>query len=293
MSRTLAQLARIPVTELKVVGPDKASALNKLGITSVLEVLTHYPLRYIDRTRQARIGDLEVGEEATVLVEVVRTSSRRPRSGRVRSMVTATVRDATDRLQLTFFNQPWREKQLRSGVPILVFGKLEVFRGQRQMSNPVVDLVGDRTGRIVPIYPQSDKERLYTWEFARWAEETLERAGDFEEPFPGDVLDRFDFVDRTAAFCGIHAPDSIAEKDEARRRLVFDELARIQLALVLRKRLLERTAKGIRHQTDGDLVPRFHDQLGFPLTDAQRRVIAEIEADLAGPHPMHRLLQGE
>jgi ATP-dependent DNA helicase RecG len=293
MARTLAQLARIPVTELKGVGPDKARALERLGITSVLDVLTHYPLRHIDRTRQARIGDLRVGEEATVLVEVVRTSSRRARSGRGRPIVTAIVRDATDRLQLTFFNQPWRDKQLRSGVPVLVFGKLEVFRGTRQMTNPVVDLVGDRTGRIVPIYPQSDKERLYTWEFARWAEEVLERAGEFVEPFPASILDRFDFVDRNAAFHGIHAPDTMTELGEARRRLVFDELARIQLALVMRKRLLERTAKGIRHALDGELVGRFHELLPFQLTKAQRRVIAEIEADLAGPHPMHRLLQGD
>ena len=80
---------------------------------------------------------------------------------------------------------------------------------------------------------------------------------------------------------------------EARRRLVFDELLRIQLALVLRKRQLERTAKGIRHELGGELVGRFHALLPFALTEPQRRVIAEIEADLAGPHPMHRLLQGD
>src|SRR5690606_2594634 len=79
----------------------------------------------------------------------------------------------------------------------------------------------------------------------------------------------------------------------ARKRLVFDELLRVQVALVLRKRALERTAKGIEHDTSGELVRRFHDALPYPLTGAQRRVIDEITADLGGHHPMHRLLQGD
>jgi ATP-dependent DNA helicase RecG len=293
MGRTLGQLERLPVTELKGVGPEKARALARLDITTVLDLLTYYPRRYIDRTKEATLADLRVGEEAAVLVEVRRVSSRRPRSGRGRPMVTAEVFDATGRLTVTFFNQPWREKQLRAGVQAVLFGKLEVFRGKAQMTNPVVDLVGDRTGKIIPVYPQSDKERIYTWEVARWEEEVLARAGEFAEPIPGDVLERFDFVDRTAAYRGIHAPATFPEMGEARRRLVFDELIRIQLALVLRKRQLERTAKGIGHTVGGELVERFHGLLPFELTDAQRRVIGEIEVDLAGPHPMHRLLQGD
>jgi ATP-dependent DNA helicase RecG len=291
--RTLAQLDRLPVTELKGVGPEKARALERLEIANVLDLLTYYPRRYIDRTKEATLADLRVGDEASVLVEVRRVTSRRPRQGRGRAMVVAEVFDATGRLSVTFFNQPWREKQLRAGVQAVLFGKLDEFRGKTQMTNPIVDLVGDRTGKIIPVYPQSDKERIYTWEVARWLDEVLDRAGQFAEPIPGAILDRFDLVDRTAAFHGIHAPASFPEMSEARRRLVFDELVRIQLALVLRKRQLERTAKGIHHEIGGALVQRFHDQLPFDLTDAQRRVIGEIEGDLAGPHPMHRLLQGD
>ncbi|MGH9120009.1 MAG: ATP-dependent DNA helicase RecG [Acidimicrobiales bacterium] len=293
MARTLAQLERVSVTELKGVGPEKARALDRIGIESVLDLLTYYPRRYIDRTKEARLADLKVGEAAAILVEVKRVTSRRPRSGRGRAMVIADVADATGRLSVTFFNQPWREKQLRAGVQAALFGTLEVFQGKARMTNPVVDLVGDRTGRIIPVYPQSDKERIYTWEVARWQDEVLERAGEFAEPIPGDILDRFDLVDRTAAFRGIHAPATFQELAEARRRLVFDELVRIQLALVLRKRQLERTATGLRHRPGGELVRRFHELLPFDLTAAQRRVIGEIDTDLAGPHPMHRLLQGD
>jgi ATP-dependent DNA helicase RecG len=91
----------------------------------------------------------------------------------------------------------------------------------------------------------------------------------------------------------IHLPETMGEKEVARRRLAFDELLRVQLVLVLRKRAIERDSIGLRHQVGGELAQRFHGALGFPLTGAQGRAIAEIEADLAGPHPMHRLLQGD
>jgi ATP-dependent DNA helicase RecG len=291
MARALSQLAATPVTVLKGVGPERAKALAALDVTNVLDLLTYYPRRYLDRTREATIADLHVGEEATVLVEVKTANSRRTRGGK--ALVTCDVTDGSGRLRLTFFNQAWRERQLRPGMQVLVFGKLDVYQGRKQMTNPVVDLVGDRTGKLIPVYPQSDKARVYTWDIARWLDEVLERAGEFAEPLPSDVLDRFDFVRRTAAYRGIHGPETMLEQEEARRRLVFDELFRLQLALVLRKRALERRSVGIGHDMDGELVRRFHDRLPYELTGAQTRVIAEIERDLARNHPMHRLLQGD
>jgi ATP-dependent DNA helicase RecG len=291
VARALSQLAATPVTVLKGVGPERARALERLEVTNVLDVLTYYPRRYLDRTREAKIADLRVGEEATVLVEVKSTTGRHTRGGK--ALVTCDVTDGTAHIRLTFFNQSWRERQLRPGMQVLVFGKLEVYQGRKQMTNPVVDLVGDRTGKLIPVYPQSDKARVYTWDIARWIDEVLERAGEFEEPVPHAVLDRFDFVDRSAAFHGIHHPETMREQEEARRRLVFDELLRLQLALVLRKRALERRSAGIVHDVGGELVRRFDAGLPFELTGAQRRVIEEIERDLARSHPMHRLLQGD
>jgi ATP-dependent DNA helicase RecG len=295
MARHLARLADLPVTELKGVGTAKAGALSKLGVATVLDLLTYYPRRYLDRTKQARLGDLEVGEEATVLVSVVRTSSRRTRSGK--SLVTTQVTDGTARLEISFFNQPFRERQLTTGTDVILFGRLEVFQGKRRMTNPVVDLVGDRTGRIVPVYPQSEKAGVMSWDIARFAEETLQRAGEFAEPLDEALLDRFDLVDRTTAFHGIHLPESMREAAAARRRLAFDELLRVQIELVRRKRELERTAVGIAHDTGdgtgGPLVDRFHAALPYELTGAQRRVVGEINADLVKGHPMHRLLQGD
>jgi ATP-dependent DNA helicase RecG len=291
LARSLPALAAIPVDRLRGVGGKRAEALAEVGVQDVLDLLLYYPRRYIDRTQQAQIRELRVGEEAMVLATVKRVSSRRTRHGR--SLVEVDVFDGSGYLRCTFFNQPWRARQLATGTEAVFFGKLELFKGRRQMNSPVVDLVGDRTGKIIPIYPQSDKAGLTTWEVARWVEEALERAGELVDPLPAPWRRELDVVGRTWAFRQIHKPDSLATAMVARRRLALDELLRLQLALVLRKRALERSAKGIRHVVGGELVRRFRDALPFDLTEAQLRACAEIAADLAGPHPMHRLLQGD
>jgi ATP-dependent DNA helicase RecG len=291
MTRKLIALRDIGVERLEGVGPRKQQSLADMGIDSVLDLVTHYPRRYVDRTAQAAIRDLREGEEATVVAVIKRVQGRRTRQGR--SLVDVDVFDGSSYLHCTFFNQPWRTKQLKAGAEVVMFGKLERYRGKRQMTNPVVDLVGNRTGRIVPIYPQSEKAGLSTWELADWIEEALRRAGDLVDPLPADVRDRLDLADRTWSIQHIHAPDTIGAKDVARRRLAFDELFRLQTILVLRKRAIERESRGISHHVDGSLVTRFRDGLPFPLTDAQKRAIAEIQDDLAAPRPMHRLLQGD
>ncbi|MFN8039725.1 MAG: ATP-dependent DNA helicase RecG [Acidimicrobiales bacterium] len=298
--RTLSRLAEVPVTELEGVGEAKAKGLASLGVASVLDLLTYYPRRWVDRTHEARIADLRVGEEAMVLARVQRTSSRRTKARK--TMVTVDLRDASGSLRVTFFNQPWREKVLTPGRDVILFGRIDSFNGRKQMTNPLVDLVGDQTGRIVPVYPQSEKARIDSNDIGRWMVEVLRRAGEFADPVPAEVLGRWDLVDRTTAFHDIHRPEQMRDKDAARRRLVFDELLRVQLELVRRKRELEQTTAGIRHDVVGltsgppvvgSLVAAFLDRLPFPLTAPQERAIREIAADLAGPHPMHRLLQGD
>ncbi|MFQ5557975.1 MAG: OB-fold nucleic acid binding domain-containing protein, partial [Acidimicrobiales bacterium] len=290
---SLRDLAEIEVGRLRGVGAKKTAALAAMEITTVLDLLTHYPRRYLDRTRQASIDELAPGEEATVLGEVREVSTRRTRNRRTLTRV--LFGDDTGRMSLVFFNQAWRERQLAPGMSALVHGKVDLYRGSRQMTNPVVDLVGDRTGRIVPVYPQSEKAGLHTWQLAGFVAEALDRCRPrgFLDPLPQGVLDRFELITRGPAVEGIHRPATIQEVAEARRRLVFDELLRVQLELVRRKRRLERDTVGVAHAVDGSLVRAFHDHLSFALTGAQQRVISEIEADLAAPHPMHRLLQGD
>ncbi len=221
---TLRQLHQRSVGELRGVGPKKVAALAEVGVQSVLDLLTTYPRRWVDRTEEARVIDLEPGREALVLV-TVRSVAKRPTRNR-RTMVTAQVGDGSGRMSAVFFNQPWRERQLQPGMTVALFGRADTYRGSLQMTNPVVDLIGDRTGRIVPIYPQSEKADLNTWEIAGWVESALERctARGLADPVPAEVLERLHLIGRQQALFGIHAPETMAQKEEARRRLAFDEL---------------------------------------------------------------------
>jgi ATP-dependent DNA helicase RecG len=315
-SRSLRQLTEIPVTRLRGLGDQKAKALASMGIENVFDLLTTYPYRYIDRSRRADLADLAVGDEAVVLATVERVRARRTRHGK--SLVEATVHDGTAGMTVAFFNQPWRGRQLTQGTEALFFGKLDTYRGGRQMTNPVV-VGGDadgapparRTMRIVPVYPASARAGLSSWEIGGWVDEAIRRAGSIEDPLPSRWREELGLVDRTRAVHDIHVPPGMGAQAPARRRLAFDELLRLQLALVLRRRALEAGARAIRHEVSvldvvtarpgssdhgaaaATLVQRFLAGLPFALTQAQRRALAAIFAELSGPLPMHRLLQGD
>jgi ATP-dependent DNA helicase RecG len=321
-ARTLRDLAGIPVTRLNGLSERKATALGAWGVETIFDLLTTYPRRYIDRSRQADLRDLAVGEEAVVLATVERGSARRTRNRR--SIVELTVDDGTGSMKVVFFNQPWRAKQLAAGSEALFFGKLDQYRGSRQMTNPVVDVVvagehepgGDRgrTLRVIPVYPASGKAGLNSWEVGDWAAQAMRRVPELADPLEDRWRSELDLLARGDAFRSIHLPATMADVAPARRRLAFDELFRLQLALMLRRRALEDDARAIRHavtvrevttglRRDGGqgtlsaggqtLVQRFLAGLPFELTPDQRKAMAVIVADLAGPLPMHRLLQGD
>ncbi len=295
---TLADLRGIETSRLKGVGASLEERLRDLDIENVLDLLQHYPRRWVDRTKKADIAELQVGEEATVFAEVQRVHGRRTRQGR--SLVEVVVSDGTSLLNVTFFNQPWRDKQLAVGTEAAFFGKLDVYRGKRQMTNPVVDVIGragtdEKTGVIVPVYPQSGKAEVFTWQLRALVGDALARcaARGFADPLDEELLDREDLVDRTTALRAIHGPDSMAELTAAKRRLIFDEFLRMQVGLVARKRALAADSEGIVHDVDGALARAFIANLPFALTGDQERTIAEITHDMASPAPMHRLLQGD
>jgi ATP-dependent DNA helicase RecG len=239
------------------------------------------------------LRDLQLGVEAMVMVKVLSCQSIRTRNGR--AMVTATVGDSTGKLSLTFFNQSWRERQLTQGLEVAVFGKAEMYNGYRQMTNPIVDPVGNQTGRIVPIYPQSGKSSISSERLAKWIQDALVKCGPrgIDDPVPADILKARNLIARGEAMRSIHVPETTEMHQAARRRLAFDEVLRVQLMLVGKKAQWERDSAGFAHETTGHLIDGFMNALPFPLTGAQTRTIAEIYKNLSSPQPMHRLLQGD
>jgi ATP-dependent DNA helicase RecG len=318
--RRLRQLADLAVTVLRGVGETAERDLSELGIATVFDLLTHYPHRHIDGTRMVTVDQLIEGEKAAVVATVRRVSAppgRPDRGRRGPSRVELDVIDRGGRMKVTFFNQAWRARQMVVGSLAVFFGPVSSFRGTVQMVNPTVEVLrgpdepdtvpspvagdadgdGAAGGRIYPVYPLTEKGSLTSARIGRMVGEALDRAGTFADPLSREDRDRYGLLDRTAAFAGIHRPASMDEVEPARRRLAFDELLRLQLALVLRRQRLHEDARGIVHATtrrDGStLMEQFVDGLPFPLTSAQARAVADLVDDLGGPLPMHRLLQGD
>ena len=284
---TLADLREIPLERLKGVGAALEARLADMELHSVLDLLQHYPRRWVDRTKKTDIAALAVGEEATVFAEVRTIHGRRTRQGR--ALVEAVVHDGTSMLTITFFNQAWREKQLSVGTEASFFGKLDVYRGKRQMTNPVVDVVGragvadEKTGVIVPVYPQSGKAEVFTWQLRGMVSDALAkcRVRGFADPLDETVLDRCDLLDRGTALRAIHRPESMSELGAAKRRLIFDEFLRMQVGLVARKRALAAQERALLHPEAVLLVDDREPEAGEARVAVEQRVRAEKYVDLS------------
>ena len=279
-----------------------------LGIQTLLDLLMFYPFRYIDRRQSVKIGDLWQGsapdKEVVVIGEITRVTAQQNFGGRqwqkggpkARSQI--DIDDGTGKLQCTFFNQPWRAKQLSEGMHVHLFGKVKWFRGAPSMANPLLDPIGDKVGKIVALYRQSAQAKQHsidTRKVNECIEEVLKRAEQrgFADPIPAEVRKKHSLITRDYALRWIHEPDDFKEMTLARNRLVFDELFRMQTWLFRRRERIRRESRGIPHMPNEEFLRAYYDSLPFVMTAAQQRAISEITEDLAKPWPMQRLLQGE
>jgi ATP-dependent DNA helicase RecG len=238
----------------------------------------------------APIATAPIGEEITVAGTVLEFSKRR--ISRNRSMVEARVSDGTGSVRVVWFN-PYLTFEV--GEEVALSGAIETYRGSLQMKSPDVDRLsrdGSRTtGRILPVYPSIPKVR--PGDFRAAIENAVRRSVPIEDVVPDHVLDEVDLVDRTFAISSIHFPSDMADVGPARKRLVFDEFLRIQMALRARAYDDYETQVGVRNSVRGPLFERYLGSLPFELTPDQTSALDEILADMAGGTPLHRLLQGE
>jgi ATP-dependent DNA helicase RecG len=273
------------VETLPGVGPTARKRLARLGLETVGDLLAHRPRRYEHAAPDKTISQLFGDEEATLDVVVRRASGRRAR-GRLH-LLTAQVADATGELRATWFNQPWLEEKLTPGTRLRIRGKSNRY-GFHVESYDLGD--ASETADFAPVYPSTAD--LAQKQLRGLVDSALVHVRAGGDPL-GAVLRADESLPlRPDALCAIHHPRSEAEAELARRRLALDELLTLQLAL--RRRADEReelVAEALG--PPGELVERYRPVLPFTLTDAQERVIQEIDRDLVRTTPMQRLLQGD
>ncbi|WP_433721553.1 ATP-dependent DNA helicase RecG [Actinoplanes sp. CA-051413] len=289
----------------KVLGAAKAKALaTHLDLHTAGDLIYHFPRRYDERGEHTDMRKLEVGEQVTLLAQVKSTTVR-PMRQRRGNMLEITIGDGSGAtLTCTFFNQAWRERELRTGRWGLFAGKVTDFRGKRQLNGPAYQLLkADATqdeaaeeieefaGALIPVYPAA--AAVPTWTIARYVREVLETFQPPDDPLPGTVRASRNLIGIGKALREIHRPSSDKDLQLARYRLKWDEAFAVQLTLVQRKARAAAAPGRSRPRTEAGLLAAFDAALPYELTEGQARVGEEIAADLARAHPMHRLLQGE
>ena len=279
---------------VKGVGPNRAELLKKLGINTLEDLITYYPREYEDRSKPKTIASLVDGEETLIEALVVSKMSEQ----RIRKNMTIyklIVRDETGTCVLTWFNQKYLKTKFILGQKYKFYGKVSVKYGKIEMNSPVYDMedTTKNTGKIIPIYPLTYGLAQNT--IRQVIENGLKAANEedlLEETLPSYIREEYKLEDVKTAINQIHFPKDFKEFEKARKRLVFEELLSMQLALISLKSQYTKEEKGIAFDKNvkmSDVI----NELPFKLTKAQLKVLEEIDYDMEKDKAMNRLLQGD
>lgn len=287
---------------LKGVGPKKAELLrNELGIHVFGDLLLHFPFRYIDRSVVHKIR--QVWSDSVPVQLVGEVSNVKTIPAKKRRMV-AHLNDGTGIIELVWFKGlSWHKDFIRPGQKYLVFGKPRIFRGQRSIVHPEVELYNEEKLRetvdfLQPVYNSTEKLRKKGLDgrgLMRLQKTLLKKvSGQVRENLPASLVKSFALMDRKAALSNIHFPGDYAALKEATRRLKFEELFMIQVRLLYQKNARQKKLKGHIFSRVGEKFNYFYkEQLPFEFTGAQKRVIREVRRDVKSGMQMNRLLQGD
>lgn len=284
-----------------VIGDRTAKVLEAtFGIKNIADLMRHYPRRYMVRGELSDISQLSEGDETTILAQIY-SATNRPMRGRKGSMLEVVVTDGTDKLSLTFFNQAWREKDLKVGRQGLFAGKIGIFNNKKQLTHPDYELIPDGSdvdtavegfaGKYLPVYPASSK--LPSWKISQCMQLAIGSLEQVEDFLPETIREKHGYPTLHQALVQLHQPADLDHAELARERLTFDEAFLLQSLLVLRRNELKKLNSNPIKKIAAGLLDSFDASLPFELTAGQKAVSKEIESDLSQAHPMHRLLQGE
>ena len=280
------------VKYIKGVGPQKVKSLNKLGIYTLEDLITYFPRTHEDRGNRKLIEELENGEET--LIEATCVS----RVGEIRirnnmKIFKLTVRDETGTCQITWFNMSYLKNKFKLGSTYKFFGKVKRAGSKIEMMSPIFEdsEISKNTGKIIPIYPSIYELTQNT--LKNIISNGLSQVkGNLEETMPEYLLKEYNLIDINKAIQNIHFPESFTEYNKARKRLVFEELLVMQLALLNLKNNYSKNEDGIMFSKDVKMSEAIN-KLPFKLTNAQVKVLEEIDNDMESKKSMNRLLQGD
>jgi ATP-dependent DNA helicase RecG len=281
------------------VGPRIEAALKDLGVTSLADMVSHYPSRHEDLSNVKGIPDLRVGERATVVGRVVSTRPvGKPVRGRAPGF-SVQLYDGTGYLPTMVWGRSWLLNQLLPETLVVASGEVQrrngiqlVAKSIEIIDDPASDAEqGPHAGRFVPVYPVN--KGIQARRMRTLIHRALAEAGRILDPLPAALLARRGLPNLHDAIHEIHFPTDPSRLKAAVHRLVFHELFLIQTGLAARKARLERSEAGGSHAGDGSLLNPYLKGLAFKLTNAQERVISEVLADMRSERPMRRLLQGD
>lgn len=285
------------------IGPKRAEALYEVGIESGWDLLNYFPRRYLDRTNISAIRDLRMGESATVVGRVENFTLVRNRKA-YGSRFRLILADDTGHINLVWFQgAQYYEKAFERGETLAVYGRVDFYGGDRQITHPEFDrLTGDEdenflhTGGIIPVYPTTEVLRRRWFDsrgFRKIIKSIMPLTEHIAETMPLEIRQSHRLIDLDTAYRQIHFPLSADNLKAAADRLKFDELFYLQLMMAIRKKKLALEKRGIVYDRVGETTKTLIGRLPFRLTEAQKRVLRDIRADMKSPLPMNRLLQGD
>ena len=297
------------VTRLRYVNANRAEALERLGILRVRDLLLNVPHRYLDFSHRVQIAFAQIGEDATITGRVASVKTKRPRPKMV--IVEIEVVDDTGVLTASFFRQPWIAEQIHVDDEVALSGKVLFAYGYRQMKSPFYEVLSTAKSdasdearpketrskeapskaAILPVHPATEGVSP-AW-MRRIMSAALADTGSVCDWLPSELVSKHRLMSLSSALREVHFPTSLDAAEQARRRLAFDELLSLQLALLARRNLELAGHKPFEHVIDGPKVKALVEALPFALTDEQNNAAQEILADMAAPRIMNRLLLGD
>ncbi|MHB1420491.1 MAG: ATP-dependent DNA helicase RecG [Bacillota bacterium] len=283
-----------PVNILKGIGPQKGKILHKLNISTVEELLYHFPRRYEDRRQLRSFNSLIPGNTETVQGRILAVDVLKPRRGL--SITKAAVSDGTATVYAVWFNQPYMKQKLKKDADILLTGKVRRNFGITEITVMDYEVVDGsdllHAGRIVPVYPLTEEVGQ------RWLRSAMYQALQsciplIQDLLPAQLREKHRLMGARDALWNIHFPGDMLDQEQARRTLAFEELFLFQLGLYKYRRIKREDTGGIAHQGEAGKMEEFISRLSFALTGAQKKVLQEVLGDMEIARPMSRLLQGD